>query len=431
MTTPFSAEDLRAVFEPRTLTRARTLVLLGAVEVALSGPSITAAVADAGLRRTATLTPSARGNRVGFGTRCTCRQTACAHMAATGLAALDRFPELRRKMPPAGLGLQPGAKAPRTVVFELAAASPPHACTVTTLLLDEQTSRTEDVAPGTIAVDETRSADVRAVAGLLDAAAAKVAPEQLDAVVNALLQSGHARWGATRRRLLPGPPRSFEAGKPPALPPRSAVLLGTEGNWYVDAATGAVGQARFRAATAPAKPVRGRKREAIPLPALQSDSVIVERTAAPVLQLTKRYGPDEAGTVTLQDTLTLDFDYAGEKGGSGVAEGGTEQQFVRIAGKGGPEFVRRDPVAEAAAAQVLADYGFVQLRVAEGTAGKGRRVHVLRGEDAAEQWHRFLAQRMPELQEDGWRCTVDTGVRPARREIRRRVRCAGERRGAR
>ena len=412
MTTPFSAEDLRAVFEPRTLTRARTLVLLGAVEVALSGPSITAAVADAGLRRTATLTPSARGNRVGFGTRCTCRQTACAHMAATGLAALDRFPELRRKMPPAGLDLQPGAKAPRTVVFELAPASPPHACTVTTLLLDEQTSRTEDVAPATIAADETRSADVRAVAGLLDAAAAKVAPEQLDALVNALLQSGHARWGATRRRLLPGPPRSFEAGKPPALPPRSAVLLGTEGNWYVDAATGAVGQARFRAATAPAKPVRGRKREAIPLPALQSDSVIVERTATPVLQLTKRYGPDEAGTITLQDTLTLDFDYAGEKGGSGIAEGGSEQQFVRIAGKGGPEFVRRDPVAEAAAAQVLADYGFVQLRVAEGTAGKGRRVHVLRGEDAAEQWHRFLAQRMPELQEDGWRCTVDTGFGP-------------------
>ena len=412
MTTPFSAEDLRAVFEPRTLTRARTLVLLGAVEVAQSGASITAAVADAGLRRTATLTPSARGNRVGFGTRCTCRQPACAHLAAAGLAALDRFPELRRKAAPAGLDLQAGAKPPRTVVFELAAASPPHACIVTTLLLDEQTSRTEDVAPGTVAADETRPADLRAAAALLDAPAAKIAPEQLDAVVNALLQSGQARWGATRRRLLPGPPRSFEAGKPPALPPRSAVLLGTEGNWYVDAATGAVGQARFRAATAPAKPARGRKREAIPLPALQSDSIIVERTATPVLQLTKRYGPDEAGTVGLQDTLTLDFDYAGEKGGSGIAEGGTEQQFVRIAGPGGPEFVRRDPVAEAAASQVLADYGFVQLRIPEGTAGKGRRVHVLRGDDAAEQWHRFLAQRMPELQEDGWRCTVDTGFGP-------------------
>ena len=145
-------------------------------------------------------------------------------------------------------------------------------------------------------------------------------------------------------------------GKPPALPPRSAVLLGTEGHWYVDATTGAVGQARFRAATAPVKPVRGRKREAIPLPALQSDSVIVERTAAPVLQLTKRYGPDEAGAVmALQDTLTLDFDYAARRAATAFAEGGDERQFVRIAGKRGPEFVRRDPAAEAAAAQVLAD----------------------------------------------------------------------------
>ncbi len=75
-------------------------MLLGAVEVALAGDAITAAVADAGLRRTATLTPIPRGDRVGFGTRCTCREPACAHLAAAGLAALDRFPALRR---PAGL----------------------------------------------------------------------------------------------------------------------------------------------------------------------------------------------------------------------------------------------------------------------------------------------------------------------------------------
>ena len=412
MPTPFSAEDLRAVFEPRTLTRARSLVLLGAVEVALSGASITAAVADAGLRRTATLTPSPRGNRVGFGTRCTCRQLACAHLAAAGLAALDRFPALRRAAPAKGLDAAAGQKPARTVVFELSAASPPHACVVTTMLLDEQTGRTEDTAPAAVAANDASSADTRAAAALLAAPVDKIAPEQLDGLIQALLQSGQARWGATRRRLLPGPPRSFEQGKPPALPPRSAVLLGTEGNWYVDAATGAVGQARFRAATVQAKPVRGRKREAIPLPALQSDSVIVERTATPVLQLTKRHGPDEAGTIGLLDTLTLDFDYAGEKGGNGVAEGGDERQFVRIAGPRGPEFVRRDPAAEAASAQVLADYGFVQLRVADGSSGKGRRVHVLRGLDAAEQWHRFLAERMPELQAEGWRCTVDAGFGP-------------------
>ena len=412
MPTPYSTEDLRAVFEARTLTRARSLVLLGAVEVALSGASVTAAVADGGLRRTATLTPTARGSRVGFGTHCTCRQPACAHLAAAGLAALDRFPALRRVPPKAGLDIPAGEPRPRTLVYELAAASPPDACTVTILLLDEQTSRTEGATPEAVQADESIPADARAVAALLSKPVTSVAPEQLDAVINALLQSGQGRWGATRRRLLPGPPRSFEQGKPPALPPRSAVLLGTEGNWYVDASTGAMGQARFRAATVPAKPVRGRKREAIPLPALQSDSVIVERTATPVLKLSKRYGPDEAGMIAMLDTLTLDFDYAGEKGGSGIAEGGDEKQFVRIAGPREPEFVRRDPVAEAAAAQVLADYGFVQLRVAEGAAGKGRRVHVLRGLDAAEQWHRFLSERMPELQEQGWRCAVDAGFGP-------------------
>ncbi len=120
-------------------------------------------MADGGLRRTATLTPSARGNRVGFGTRCTCRQPACAHLAAAGLAALDRFPALRRTAPAGRAGLPAGATLrPRRLVFELAAASPPDACTVTTLLLDEQTSRTEGAAPGTVARDETQTGRLRA-----------------------------------------------------------------------------------------------------------------------------------------------------------------------------------------------------------------------------------------------------------------------------
>jgi superfamily II DNA or RNA helicase len=411
MPTPFSVDDLRATFETKTLTRARTLVLLGAVEVALSGDSITAAVAEAGTRRMATLTPVARGDKTGFGTRCTCRQPACAHLAAAGLAALDRFPALRR---PTALDPATGAKRPKTVVFELAASSPPDACTVTTLLLDEATGRTEGGSPAKIAADAKQSAEVQAAAAMLGGAVHKVAPEQLDGLIDALLQCRQARWAPTRRRLVPGPPRSFEMGVPPALPTRSAVLLGTGGNWYVDASSGAVGQARFRPPEAkPAtKPTRGRKREPIPLPALQSDSVIVETKPIPVLTLSKRYGPDEAGTVALQDTLTLDFDYPGEKGGHGLAEGGDERQFVRIAGKGGPEFVRRDPEAEAAAAQVLAEYGFVQLRVNEGAPGKGRVVYVLRGVDGAEQWHRFLAQRLPELQGEGWQCSVDTGFGP-------------------
>ncbi len=131
-----------------------------------------------------------------------------------------------------------------------------------------------------------------------------------------------------------------------------------------------------------------------------------------MLRLAKRYGPDETGSETLLDTLTLDFDYAGENGGTGLAEGEDGKQFARIAGAKGAEFVRRDPEAEARAAQTLAEFGFVQLRVADGGTGKGRRVHLLRGPDAAEQWHRFLMERVPALQEDGWRCVVETGFGP-------------------
>ena len=210
------------------------------------------------------------------------------------------------------------------------------------------------------------------------------------------------------------------------------MLLGDVGNWYVDAATGAVGQARLRAPEPQiAKPLKGRKRAPIPLPALQSDQIIIERTATPVLKMTKRYGPDELGSLALLDTLTLDFDYAGEHGGRGIAESDDERQFVRVSSKRGHEFVRRDPAAEAKFAQVLADFGFVQLRIEDGSSGKGRRVHVLRGPDSAELWHRFLTERMPLLEDQGWRCSVDSGFGPPRRKGGRRLRRPHQRRRAR
>jgi hypothetical protein len=142
MPTPYSAEDLRALFEPRTLTRGRSLVLLGAVEVALDGDSITAAVADGKERRTARLTPTPRGTRVGFGMRCSCRMSGCAHVAAAGLAGLDRFPALRRPVETLALDAPGTAARPtRRLLFDVAPASPPFACIVTAFLLDEANGR--------------------------------------------------------------------------------------------------------------------------------------------------------------------------------------------------------------------------------------------------------------------------------------------------
>ena len=92
MLIPFSSEDLGRIFDARTLTKGRSLILLGAVEVSLADPSITAVVDHLGLRRTVTITPSLLGRRVVFINACSCGQPACLHLAATGLAALDRFP---------------------------------------------------------------------------------------------------------------------------------------------------------------------------------------------------------------------------------------------------------------------------------------------------------------------------------------------------
>ena len=407
MPTPFSADDLRAVFDAPTLRRGRSLIMLGEVEVALAGDAITAAVSDAGQRRTATLTPARRPNGgIGFGARCTCREPACRHLAAAGLAALDRFPTLRRDL---GEAAATATAAPRRLLFDVSPASPPVACVVEMILLNDATGRREGADPARILADPAHSEQVRAAAMLMQGARSEFPPERLGVVMDALLQSGHARWSASRLLMRPGPARSFDSGVPPALPAKSGVLLGSEGSWYVDGASGVAGEARFRAAEPKAATKLKGRRQPI---ALTDYTVAATNVATPVLRLRKRYGPDETGAMTLLDTLTLDFEYAGEKGGVGMAEGGDGLKSVRISGSRIPEFVRRDLDAEEKAAQQLAEYGFVQLRVADGSTGKGRRVHLLRGPDAAEQWHRFLLDRVPALQAEGWRCVIEAGFGP-------------------
>jgi hypothetical protein len=93
---PFSAEDLSRVFDAGVLRRGRSLILLETVTVSLKDASIAVVVDHLGVRYTASVTPSPRGSRVGFLNRCSCGQSACSHVAAGALAALDRFPALRR-----------------------------------------------------------------------------------------------------------------------------------------------------------------------------------------------------------------------------------------------------------------------------------------------------------------------------------------------
>ncbi len=418
MPVPFSSEDLGRIFEPRTLTRGRSLVLIGATDVKLDGETIIGTVEDKGVRRTARITPAAMGRRVVFENRCTCRLVNCPHLAATAFAALDRFPVLRRAEQATlleGLSAAPSAEKQRLVV-NLEPGTEPHACFVALSLVGERTARLEATTPARVIADSASSEAAVALAHLLGGgessrtgmAAGSVAP-----LVAALLRVENARWAATGKKLIAGPERVFDADQPPRLPARSAVLLGDTGPWYVDAATGAVGRIKLRQKRPPPPPpinIRpriGRLRGVSTLAPVESERAIVERPVTPVLRMQRMRAPDDFGRLQLMDALILDFDYGGT-----LSDGDDERQFVRVDGPGGPSFVRRNVEAEAAALETLRQDGFTQMRVGDGKSARGRRVFVFRGEDAGERWHRFVAERVPALESLGFRSLIDRDFGP-------------------
>lgn len=443
MLAPFSSDDLGRMFDARTLTRGRSLVLLGAVQVRASEDSITAAVEERGVKRTATLVPAVRAHRVVFDSHCTCQIRACVHLAATAFAALDRYPALRRVEQKSFLGgLSEASRAEATperrrLVYDVAAGVAPHACFVSPLWVGERSGRSEATTPRRIASEagadkpgagETGAGETglggpgvsgtgagetdRAIAALLgggEALRTGVPPARLAELLATLVRSGQGRWSGTGRRLVAGEERSFQANVPPRLPPKSAVLLGSTGPWYVDGSSGAVGRVKLRQtrARAPVVQPRVRRAEPVMVRAAASEQVIVERDATPVLQLSRLECPDDYGKMQQIDALTLDFDYGDVRIG-----GGDERQFVRVAEAAGPAFVRRDTAAETAAFELLRQDGFVQMRVADGSNAKGRRVLVFRGQDPGEFWHRFVALRVPALQALGWVSLIDRDFGP-------------------
>lgn len=412
MPTPYSAEDLGRVFDSRTLTRGRSLVMIGAVEVNLAGDVITAAVNDRGMPRNATITPASLGRQVVFDSRCTCREPACIHLAAASLAALDRFPALRRAEQKTFTDALAAPPAPerRRLQWEVWPSDPPHACVVTAALVGERTGRIEAITPARILADITSTGPAQNIANLLgggETLRSGVPTSSLSRALMLLIASGQARWAPTAKPLVNGPERTFPAGSPPKLPPKSAVLVGDTGPWYVNAATGAVGRVRLRQPASGPVTIQPRRVKAAMAPAAESERVIVERPMVPVLKLSRAECPDEFGRPALLDALSLDFDYGG-----GVVDGTDDRQFVRLDGAAGPSFVRRDPAAEAAAFDQLLQDGFVQMRVADGRSAKGRRVLVFRGRDAAESWHRFIAERVPALKAQGWRSLIDRDFGP-------------------
>ena len=118
------------------------------VEVSLDGATVTGTVQDRGIAYAVSITPALLGRRLVFDHRCTCRDKGCAHLAAAGFAALDRFPELRKPEQQTFLDtLAVPVKERQRLVFELSPAAPPHACAVTSMLIGERTGIVAPVTP--------------------------------------------------------------------------------------------------------------------------------------------------------------------------------------------------------------------------------------------------------------------------------------------
>ncbi len=356
------------------------------------------------------------GRRVVFDHHCSCGTRACAHLAAAAFAALDRFPELRRPEQQTFLDtlVTTPEPAPETqrIVFELAPAESPHACVVSTRRVGERSGTITPLTPAEIAADSQAPPEIREAARALGAGhhdRTGIAAVQVADVLPALVRSRHAQWHAGGRRLIQGETRIVATAAATALPPRSGVIVGTSGPWYVDAVTGAVAPIRIRPPGPASRshtppPAEPRRRSA---PAADAEPMIIERSFTPVLELTRFPCPDGFGRIQTMDALLLSFDY----GGAPVAFD-DDRQFVRDNGPGGPVFVRRDKAGEAAVVDTIHRDGLVQMRMATSQSAKGRMVFVFRGRDAAEAWQAFVAERLPVLQELGWQNRIDQEFGP-------------------
>ena len=419
MPTPYTSQDLGRIFDARILTRGRSLGLAGGVDVHLDGDTISGTVTDRSVPYTVSLTPALFGRRVMFDNRCSCRSTGCAHLAAAAFAALDRFPALRKAEQQTFLDTlttAPPEKERQRIVFELAPAEPPHACIVTTVLIGERSGVATPTTPRQIAEDENADSKARDLAYLMGESAEPrtgIAASLVVDLLDALIESGQARWHAGGKRLIKGETRFFASASTAALPPRSGVIVAHSGPWYVDAVTGAIGRVRIQAAppprptyvapAAPAPPPIKRRLD----PAAISEQVIVDRPMTPVVRLTRFPCPDEFGRMQQMDALLLEFDYDG-----GTVPFDDDRQFVRINTSAGPVFARRDRAAEAAAQEPLRQDGLVQMRMATGKSEKGRLVFAFRGRDAAEAWQAFIGERLPALQAMGWQNQIDKDFGP-------------------
>lgn len=92
----FAEEDITRVFDPRTMQRARHLIMLGAVQLAPTSSRIEARIVDNGREVNVVVTPMRFGQRTLFDRSCSCGRSVCSHTAAAAMMTLETRPEWRR-----------------------------------------------------------------------------------------------------------------------------------------------------------------------------------------------------------------------------------------------------------------------------------------------------------------------------------------------
>ncbi|WP_448192242.1 DEAD/DEAH box helicase [Azospirillum sp. sgz301742] len=452
---PYSQEDLARVFDAKTIQRGRTLILGGAVRLGDAADRIEATVSDLGRELSVSVTPVDRGRRVSFERACSCGRTACAHMAAAAMSALDTRPQWRRSSLLDLMGETAAETKPRRQpALALAPAPKPAAAprlgtrwilepgrddialfVSASLASDaggDETPATPREVIEKVARDVDGDAD-RAIARLLGGGGVVRTPvargrrDDLDRLIRRLLGSGRLRWH-TGVALKEGPTRTLRAfrdpksGKlrPSGMPEGGALLRGIS-YWCIDPAAGLVCPVDMQVVDTPkpkivaavAPPPQPTPRPAArpapqrPEPPMRAAdaAAIVERTPTIIARLGRVVSPADG----LVDVLRLSFDY-GEPGTPSEIDPDDQRQFARTEDCGLVVFVRRAKAAEQAAQERLTALGFAQARIEPpkgSLEARGTRVYWLTGRDVAERWQDVLNKHVPVLRAEGW--TVEVG----------------------
>ena len=417
----FAEEDIVRSFTAPRLEKGRTLAAEGAVtpENSIRAPKLHASVADGSHRFRVTLQISEGKDAATLTTGCTCQVAGCAHGAATAVALFERFPALRRPVQTSFIDrllsspVEPPVEQRRTIYgLEASEKNDTFYVTVVVEISDRNSRRIQSSSPkrawenspgGAVGEPDRAVCRLLGLSSLPLVAVSLDDDETVEDLINALLETGRARWGVSGPALVRGPGRRFLLETNPRTGVRKYLnlpvktrIIGDDPAWYINEATGHLGQAIIDEVTAqsfvPTAPQARTSNRSEVAP------TIVECSPVPVL-VAATGGGDGPNSDDGQDVLLLHFDYGGRQ----VRED-DPGQFIRDEGEGGAVFIRRDRRLEEAAAAALRTLGLTAVRVSTtGSGNTGGRGYAFRNRNPKENWQWLVLSGAEELRRRGWK----------------------------